>query len=124
MINRHLSVTLVASAVLMLAGLTGASAHPKLLSADPAVGGTVSAAPNQVTLRFNERLEGSFSKVIVRNSEGKQVDSGDAKLDRSDRRILRVSVPTLPPGPYKVEWQAMSADTHKVEGDFTFSVGP
>jgi methionine-rich copper-binding protein CopC len=88
------------------------------------VEGTVSAAPNEITLRFNERLEGSFSKVVIKNSEGKQVDKGDAKVDRSDRRILRVSVPTLPAGQYKVEWQAMSADTHKVEGDFTFSVGP
>jgi len=121
---RHLSALLAASAVLTFAGLTGVSAHPKLVSAEPAVGGTVKAAPNQVTLRFNERLEASFSKVTIRNSEGKQVDNGDAKLDRSDRRILRVSVPTLPPGLYKVEWQAMSADTHKIEGDFTFSVGP
>ncbi len=122
--SKHLSVVFVASAVLTLAGLSGVSAHPKLLSAEPAVGGTVNAAPNQITLRFNERLEASFSKVTIRNSEGKQVDNGDAKLDRSDRRMLRVSVPTLPPGLYKVEWQAMSADTHKVEGDFTFHVGP
>jgi hypothetical protein len=122
--GRHLSVAVVAGAVLTLAGLSAASAHPKLLSAEPAVDGTVKAAPNQITLRFNERLEASFSKVTIRNSDGKQVDNGDAKLDRSDRRILRVSVPTLPPGRYKVQWQAMSADTHKVEGDFTFSVGP
>ena len=58
---------------------SGASAHPKLVSAVPAVDGTVRAAPNEITLRFNERLEGSFSKVVIKNSEGKQVDKGDAK---------------------------------------------
>jgi methionine-rich copper-binding protein CopC len=121
---RHLRAVLIASIVVTFAAISGASAHPKLVSAVPAVDGTVSAAPNEITLRFNERLEGSFSKVVIKNSEGKQVDKGDAKVDRSDRRILRVSVPTLPAGQYKVEWQAMSADTHKVEGDFTFRVGP
>jgi copper resistance protein C len=121
---RHLRAVLIASVVVTFATISGASAHPKLVSAVPAVDGTVSAAPNEITLRFNERLEGSFSKVVIKNSEGKQVDKGDAKVDRSDRRILRVSVPTLPAGQYKVEWHAMSADTHKVEGDFTFRVGP
>jgi copper resistance protein C len=114
----------VVTVALTLACLSGASAHPKLVSAVPAADGTVSAAPNEITLRFNERLEGSFSKVVIRNSEGKQVDKGDPKVDRSDRRVLRVSVPTLPAGLYKVEWKAMSADTHKVEGDFAFRVGP
>jgi methionine-rich copper-binding protein CopC len=114
----------VATSVLMLAGLTAASAHPKLVSAEPAVDGTVSAAPSQVTLRFNERLESSFTSVVIKDADGKQVDKKDSKLDGSDRRILRVSVPTLTPGLYKVEWHAMSADTHKVEGDFTFRVSP
>jgi methionine-rich copper-binding protein CopC len=115
---------LVATSVLMLAGLTAASAHPKVVSAEPAVDGTVSAAPSEVTVRFNERLESSFSSLVIRDADGKQVDKKDSKLDRSDRRILRVSVPTLTPGLYKVEWHAMSADTHKVEGDFTFRVSP
>lgn len=119
-----MKTVLMASAIFTLAGLSAASAHPKLVSAEPAVDGTVKTAPNEITLRFNERLEGSFSKVMVKNLEGKQVDKGDTKVDKSDRRILRVSVPTLPAGQYKVEWQAMSADTHKVEGDFTFRVGP
>jgi copper resistance protein C len=121
---RQMKAVLIASAVFTFAAISGASAHPKLVNAQPAVDGTVKAAPSEITLRFNERLEGSFSKVVIKNSEGKQVDKGDAKVDRSDRRILRVSVPTLPAGQYKVEWQAMSADTHKVEGDFAFRVGP
>ena len=117
-------IAVVACSLITLSSTIGASAHPRLMSAVPAVNGAVSPAPNEVTLRFNERLEASFSKVVIRDNEGKQVDKGDAKLDKSDRRILRVSVPPLAPGLYKVEWHAMSADTHKVEGDFTFRVGP
>jgi methionine-rich copper-binding protein CopC len=115
---------MMACSVLMLSGNTGAFAHPRLVSAVPAVAGTVRSAPSEVTLRFNERLEAAFTSVVIRDSEGKQVDKGDAKLDKSDRKILRVSVPPLAPGMYKVEWHAMSADTHKIEGDFTFNVGP
>jgi methionine-rich copper-binding protein CopC len=40
-----------------------------------------------------------------------------------DRVVIRVSLPSLEPGVYKVEWKAVSADTHKVSGDFTFKVG-
>jgi methionine-rich copper-binding protein CopC len=29
----------------------------------------------------------------------------------------------MTPGVYKVEWRAMSADTHKIDGNFTFVVG-
>jgi len=32
-------------------------------------------------------------------------------------------VPSLEPGVYTVEWRVMSADTHKVNGNFTFRVG-
>jgi methionine-rich copper-binding protein CopC len=76
-----------------------------------------------VTLQFNERLELAFSSVVVRDSAGKQIDKGDGKVDKGDRKVIRVSLPSLEPGVYKVEWKAVSADTHKVSGDFTFKVG-
>jgi methionine-rich copper-binding protein CopC len=117
-------IAFAACALLTLSSTVGALAHPRLTSAVPTVNGKVGTAPSEVTLRFNERLEASFSSVVIRDSDAKQVDKGDAKLDKADRRILRVSVPPLAPGMYKVEWHAMSADTHKVEGDFTFQVGP
>jgi methionine-rich copper-binding protein CopC len=99
-----------------------AFAHPRLVSATPAVNGAVRTPPSTVTLRFNERLEPAFSSVVIRDSEGKQVDKGDAQLDKSDRRILRVSLPPLQAGAYKVEWQVVGSDAHKIAGDFTFRV--
>jgi methionine-rich copper-binding protein CopC len=74
-------------------------------------------------LRFSEKLEPKFSSVVVRDSAGKQVNKGDATVDKADRMIMRVSLPPLEPGVYKVEWRVMSADTHKINGDFTFKVG-
>ena len=81
------------------------------------------AAPTEVMLRFSERLEPKFSSAVVRDSAGKQVNKADATVDTADRMIMRVVLPPLEPGVYKVEWRVMSADTHKVDGDFTFTVG-
>ena len=114
---------IAAWAVFSLSGTFAAFAHTHLVRATPAVDGTIHTAPSEVTLRFSEKLESAFSSVVVRDSEGNQIDKGNAQLDKSDRRIMRVSLPPLAPGVYKVEWRAVSADTHKVEGDFTFRVG-
>src|SRR5271170_214679 len=116
-------IALLASAFLSLAGATTAIAHAHLVRAVPAVGGTLHDPPSEVTLRFSERLEPAFSSVVVRDAGGKQIDKGDGKVDKSDRSVIHVSLPSLEPGVYKVEWKAVSADTHKVSGDFTFKVG-
>ena len=124
MSTQHTSIVLAAAAVMVLAGPVAALAHAHLVRAVPAAGGTVSTTPSEVTLRFNEKLERAFSSVVVRDAAGKQVDKGDAAVDRNDRTIMRVMLQQpLEPGVYKVEWRAVSADTHKVNGDFTFTVG-
>ena len=123
MTNRRTAFAIAACAVFSLSGTFAAFAHTHLVRATPAVDGTIRTAPSEVTLRFSEKLESAFSSVVVRDSEGNQIDKGNAQLDKSDRRIMRVSLPPLAPGIYKVEWRAVSADTHKVEGDFTFRVG-
>jgi methionine-rich copper-binding protein CopC len=117
-------VVLAASATLVLSGAATALAHAQLVRATPAVGGTVQVPVSEVTLRFNERLEGKFSSVVVRDSTGKQVDKGDGAVDTNDRTLMRVQLQQpVAPGVYKVEWKVMSADTHKVDGNFTFKVG-
>jgi len=113
----------VASAALSLSGVVAAFAHAHLVRATPAEGATVKSAPNEVTLKFNEKLEPAFSSAVIRDSAGKQVDKADAQVDKADRTVVRVSVPPLNPGVYTVEWRAMSSDTHKINGNFTFRVG-
>jgi methionine-rich copper-binding protein CopC len=121
-VPRRPTTILLASALLLPMSVP-AFAHAHLVKAEPAVGGTLQEPPSEVTLRFNEKLEPKFSSIVVRDSTGKQVDKGDAVVDKADRMIIRVPLPPLEPGVYKVEWHAMSADTHKVNGDFTFKVG-
>src|SRR5262249_50980386 len=117
-------IVLATSAVLVLSGNASALAHAHLVRATPAVGGTVQTPPSEVTLRFNEKLEAAFSSVVVRDQTGKQVDKGDGAVDKSDRTLMRGPLQQpLAAGVYKVEWKAMSADTHKIDGNFTFKVG-
>ena len=101
-----------------------AFAHAFLDHATPAVGSTVHAPPREVRLWFTQQLEPAFSKVRVLDAAGKQVDAGDSHLDGADATIVIVSVPSLTPGAYRVEWRVVSVDAHVTEGDFTFDVAP
>jgi len=120
---RTTAIAAAIGALLFSATAAPVLAHAHLVRATPAVGGTVHGSPGEVTLRFNERIEPAFSAVAVRDADGKQVDKADSQVDKKDRTVIRVSLPPLQPGVYKVEWRAVSADTHRVNGDFTFTVG-
>jgi methionine-rich copper-binding protein CopC len=100
------------------------SAHAFLERAMPAVGSSVRTSPTELKLWFTERLEPAFSKVRVLDGGGKQVDRGDGRVDATDGLLLRVSLPRLAPGTYRVRWRVLSVDTHVSEGDFTFDVAP
>lgn len=102
----------------------GALAHAFLERAVPAVGSKIHGQPAEVRLRFSQPLEPAFSTVKVLDAAGKQVDKMDKGLDPKDASVLRVSLPRLAPGVYKVVWRVLSADTHVTQGDFTFEVAP
>ena len=123
MSTRRTTIVLPPPPALVLSGAVAAFAHAHLVRATPAAGGIVNAAPSEVTLRFSEKLEPKFSSVVVRDAAGKQVDKGESAVDKADRMVIRVLLPPLEPGVYKVEWRAVSADTHKIDGNFTFKVG-
>ena len=101
-----------------------ASGHAFLDRAVPAVGSVVRAPPTEIRLRFTQRLEPAFSSIRVFDRDGRQVDRGDARVDATDPVLLRVSLPVLPPGAYRVTWRVLSVDAHVTEGDFTFDVAP
>jgi methionine-rich copper-binding protein CopC len=56
---RHLTVKIIASLALVAAA-TAALAHAQLQKAVPAVGGTVTASPREIRLKFSEGLEPRF----------------------------------------------------------------
>ena len=110
----------VASVLIALIANGGAHAHAMLASASPPVGGSVGAAPRQVTLSFTQGLEQAFSSVQVTDSKGARVDAGKAQVSGS---TMTVGLKALSPGTYRVHWHVLSVDTHKTEGSFSFRVG-
>jgi len=117
------AAALVGTAVLLF-GAVEALAHAFLDHATPAVGSTVHGSPSELSLWFTQELEPAFSTVQVVDQAGREVDKGDKAVDPSDRTLLKVSLPALPPGTYKVIWRVLSVDTHTTEGDFKFTVAP
>jgi methionine-rich copper-binding protein CopC len=112
---------LILLASLMLAMLPqAASAHAHLDHAVPAVGSTVPKPPRDITLTFTQNLEAAFSTVEVTDTSGARVDQGEARISGN---TMQIGLKTLAPGTYTVHWHAVSVDTHKTQGDFSFSVG-
>jgi len=101
-----------------------ALAHGVLERATPAAGSTVHGSPAEVKLSFSQALEPAFSTVRVLNAGGKQVARKDQTLDAADARELRVSLPPLTPGAYRVIWRVLSRDGHVTRGDLSFTVAP
>jgi copper resistance protein C len=108
--------------LIVLAGTARLEAHAFLRDAEPGVGSTVPTSPNEVKIRFTENIEPAFSSIQVFNASNSQVDKRDVHLDRSDHALLRVSLPQLGVGTYKVVWRVVSVDTHVTNGSFTFRV--
>ncbi|MGH6681810.1 MAG: copper resistance CopC family protein [Bradyrhizobium sp.] len=116
---RYSSLIGISPLLLALIG-GGAQAHALLDHAQPRVGNKVASPPHQVTLWFTEKLEPAFSGVTVTNAAGQRVDTGRARISGD-----RMSVALRPggTGTYHVTWHALSVDTHKTKGSFTFQVG-
>jgi methionine-rich copper-binding protein CopC len=116
----------IAAAGVIAATLFGAAyAHPQLQSADPTPGEAAMTPPKQIRITFNENVIPQMSGVEVKDQTGKTIATGKAATDPANKKLLVVPVTEqLPPGNYNVEWHAVSDDTHRVKGNFSFSVAP
>ncbi len=112
----------VVPALLLVLSPGLAFAHAQLRGSSPAVGGEVTGGPSQVELTFSEAIETRFSSVRVEDAARMQVDKGDLHAVPGDSRHVAISLGALAPGQYQVEWHAVSVDTHRTMGRFSFTV--
>ena len=109
----------------LLASLLGASAafaHAHLKGAEPAADSSV-AAPKDLRLTFSEGVEATFTKVSL-SKDGTEVAIKGLETPEADKKILVVTpAAPLAAGHYKVVWNAVSVDTHKSNGEYSFKVG-
>ena len=113
---------LVASVGAVALTIGFAAGHGVLDRTDPRAGGSVKTVPSYVKLWFTGALEPAYSRVQVLDAAGKRMDLGDSGVDPDNRALLRVSVPALAPGTYRVVWRVLSVDSHVTEGQFSFQV--
>ncbi|MCT9827101.1 MULTISPECIES: copper homeostasis periplasmic binding protein CopC [Pseudomonas] len=118
-------VAVALSSSLLLSAV--AQAHPKLVSSTPAEGGN-GPAPAKIELHFSENLVTQFSgaKLIMTDMPGMPnspmgVKASVAGSNDPKTMVLTPASP-LTTGTYKVEWRAVSSDTHPITGSVTFKV--
>lgn len=121
---RIIEITAVTVGLLMSAL---AQAHPKLLASSPAEGAD-GAAPGQIELHFSESLMTRFSgaKLVMTEMPGMAHSPMPMKAKvtggADPKTMVITPLSPLPAGSYKVEWRAVSADTHPITGNVTFKV--
>jgi methionine-rich copper-binding protein CopC len=118
-------VAVALSSSLLLSAV--AQAHPKLLSSTPAEGEN-GQAPSKIELHFSENLVTQFSgaKLIMTDMPGMPNSPMGVKASVAGGGDPKTMVVTpaspLTTGTYKVEWRAVSSDTHPITGAVTFKV--
>lgn len=117
---------LISAATLVVSA--AAFAHPKLVSSTPAEGAEV-AAPARIEMQFSENLVKQFSgaRLVMSDMPG-MADHPPmnvaAAVSGGDDPKTMVVAPKQPlvPGTYRVEWRAVSSDTHPIAGTINFKV--
>ena len=111
-------------------GMTAiAHAHPALQATTPAsdrdAAPSRSADLKQIRLTFSEDVMAKFSGLGVKDKDGRTIPTGVPATDPGDARQLVVPLETpLAPGRYTVTWHAVSGDTHRVKGEYSFTIAP
>jgi len=74
-------------------------------------------------LNFSEAVISKFASVELRDQSGMKVATGKVATDAKDEKQLVVSLQApLKAGTYTIKWVVMTADTHGVNGTYSFKV--
>jgi len=107
--------------VALMAGASTAFAHAHLEQATPAADSSASDV-KVLRLQFSEGVEQAFTKVAV-SHDGAPVALSSVKTEPADKKVLIVTPEQpLASGQYEVKWNAVSVDTHKSNGEYSFTV--
>ena len=118
---RMTGAALTALALTAFLGAVPAQAHDALPSSNPADGQTITTNPGKVSITLNNppstQLKGS-NIIKVTAPDGHVVSTGDLAVDGA---TLSTEADIDHPGKHTVQWRAVSADGHPIEGSFTFT---
>ncbi|PEC21403.1 copper resistance protein [Bacillus cereus] len=122
---RRLGIWLLIACVFIILIPKNASAHAYVVKSNPAENETLKKAPSVVKIEFDEDIQVShFNTLFVRDSSGKRVDLKDAHIDKGNKKLLEAGLKeNLKNGLYSIQWKAISADGHPIQGVIPFRVG-
>jgi methionine-rich copper-binding protein CopC len=111
-----ISSFLLAAALIAMPAAAGA--HAALREASPAANSTITGAPAEIRLKFSKEI-GEASTVTVTGPTGR-VENGKPLFEFP--YVMRIGLKPMTTGTYRVEWHVTSADGHKTEGSYSFTV--
>jgi copper resistance protein C len=109
----------------LLASLSLAWAfHAVLVKAVPAVDGTVTAAPTELTLWFNERPDASLSNIRLIAPDSTVILVGGTHATADSMAVMTVVRGPMTPGKYTVTYRTAGPDGHVMRGSYKFTYQP
>jgi copper transport protein len=116
-------LTVVALAMLLVVGIAApAFAHASLEGTTPVPGAVLTGSPNAVVLDFSEPVTVALGGVRLYNERGERIAT-DPPTKPDGSTVSTATRGTLANGSYVVTWRVTSADTHPIQGAFTFQIG-
>jgi copper transport protein len=108
--------------VVVIALASPAFAHATLETTNPAPGAVLTGTPNAIILEFSEPVTVALGGIRLYDERGDRIATDPPTKPAGDT----VSTETrgrLADGSYVVTWRVTSADTHPIQGAFTFQIG-
>lgn len=120
-----ITASIVATAILMAGA---ASAHPKLVASTPRNEAAV-AAPTAIRLTFSERLVAKLAnaELIMTGMPSMKMTPhkvGGLRIavTQDGRSLVATPARPLSAGSYRLDYQVVAADTHRIKGSIAFRV--
>lgn len=102
-----------------------AGAHALMVKSEPPADKPQAQPPNRITAWYSQELDTRMSAMRVFDAQGRQVDTGDGRvnLNDPDHASMVVTLPEgLPGGSYVVRWTAVSVeDGDPTGGEFSIA---
>lgn len=120
---RRFVIAAVALLVAALGVIPAAQAHDYLVGSTPKLNSTVTTAPKQVSLKFNDIVltRPAPPQLSVQGPDGRYYETGCATVTDT---TVNVPVALGGAGKYTVTWRIVSADGHPVSDSMSFTYHP
>jgi methionine-rich copper-binding protein CopC len=121
---RFRQIIALVGAIFLALSVSPASAHTVLVNSIPQSESVINSLPQEVNITFAEDLIdiGNSNSITVLDSAGEEMSQGQVTV--AGPTLSKALIPSDKTGIYKVEYRAVAADGHVIEGEFKFSIDP